>query len=343
MSEFTPIPTRWVGEMQLTGEVNEALSVPLATYESPLWPSVARGARLSRHCPDGIRVTVLDSRMTRSIILESEHAAAAFEALQSIQARFADWQTCVQQSSRYARLLDIHGEIVGKLLFLRFAFFTGDAAGHNMATKAAESIMDAILNAYPQLRYGSISGNLCCDKKTSAVNGLLGRGHHVIAEILIPEALCQKFLRTDAARLCALNQHKNYVGGVLAGSLRSANAHFANMLLAFYLATGQDAANIVEGSQGMVHTENRNGALYFACSLPNLIVGTVGNGKHLAQIEAHLQRLGCREARPAGENAKRLAAICAATVLCGELSLLAAQCNRGELMRSHLVMERAQG
>ena len=50
--------------------------------------------------------------------------------------------------------------------------------------------------------------------------------------------------------------------------------------------------------------------------------------------------LGCRADRPAGENARRLAAICAATVLCGELSLLAAQTNPGELMRAHLALER---
>jgi len=30
----------------------------------------------------------------------------------------------------------------------------------------------------------------------------------------------------------------------------------------------------------------------------------------------------------------------AATVLCGELSLLAAQTNQGELMQSHLLLER---
>ncbi|HSX20530.1 MAG TPA: hypothetical protein VLG38_05350, partial [Gammaproteobacteria bacterium] len=42
-----------------------------------------------------------------------------------------------------------------------------------------------------------------------------------------------------------------------------------------------------------------------------------------------------------GSNARRLAIIIAATVLCGELSLLAAQTNPGELMRTHLIMERA--
>ena len=41
-----------------------------------------------------------------------------------------------------------------------------------------------------------------------------------------------------------------------------------------------------------------------------------------------------------GINAKRLAIICAGAVLCGELSLMAAQTNPGELMRSHVAMER---
>ena len=36
---FTPMPTKWVGPIKITGEViNEAVRVPLATYETPLWP-----------------------------------------------------------------------------------------------------------------------------------------------------------------------------------------------------------------------------------------------------------------------------------------------------------------
>ena len=130
---------------------------------------------------------------------------------------------------------------------------------------------------------------------------------------------------------------------MLAGGLRSANAHFANMLLAAYLATGQDAANIVEGSQGMVHAEMRGQDLYFSVTLPNLIVGTVGNGKHLEFARNNLQLLGCLDERQPGLNARRLAVIIACAVLCGELSLLAAQTNQGELMRSHLRLERMRG
>jgi hydroxymethylglutaryl-CoA reductase (NADPH) len=121
------------------------------------------------------------------------------------------------------------------------------------------------------------------------------------------------------------------------------------MLLAFYLACGQDAANIIEGSQGMVHCEVRTSdnseetedGLYFSVTLPNLILGTVGNGKSGSQIEHNLDKMGCLDkTRDAGENARRLAVLCAGAVLCGELSLMAAQTNPGELMRTHRVMER---
>ena len=89
-----------------------------------------------------------------------------------------------------------------------------------------------------------------------------------------------------------------------------------------------------------MHAELRNGDLYFSCTIPNLIVGTIGNGKDLSFVNDNMQRLGCRELRPTGENARRLAMICAAVVVCGELSLLAAQTNRGELIESHIKLER---
>ena len=152
----------------------------------------------------------------------------------------------------------------------------------------------------------------------------------------------ERYLHTTPEKIAELNVRKNWVGTTLAGGLRSANAHFANMLLGFYLATGQDAANIVEGSQGFTLAEVRGEDLVFSVTLPNLIVGTVGNGKGLPFVEENLRELGCLEAREPGANARRLALICAATVLCGELSLLAAQTNPGELMAAHLRLERGK-
>lgn len=337
---YARVPMRWVGPLRITGaEMREDVSAPLATYETPLWPSVARGARVSMACA-GIQAAVLDERMTRSVCVQAPNVEAAQLALSCLRARRADWDAVVAAGSRYAKLLDIHAETVGSLIYIRFAFSTGDAAGHNMVTAASDKLLDALLDMLPDLRYVSVSGNFCADKKVSAVNGLLGRGKRVVAEMRVPRALCERLLKTTPEALADLNVKKNLMGSIVAGSLRSANAHFANMLLAFYLATGQDAANIVEGSQGFTFAEVDGDDLAFSVTLPNLIVGAVGSGKDAEWVRENLERMGCLGEAPPGRRARRLALICASVVLCGELSLLAALTRRGELMRAHIKMER---
>lgn len=331
---------RIVGPVHITGPVmNEQAPIPLATFESPLWPSVNRGARVSV-LAGGIAAVVVDERMTRSVLLEAPTADLAAQCVQSILRREPELRDAAEAGSRYSRFLDLHHQIVGNLIYLRLEMQTGDASGHNMITAAADRMLAWILASFPALRYVSVSGNYCTDKKASAVNGILGRGKNVITEIVVPRELCRRYLKTTPEQLVELNIKKNLIGTLLAGGLRSANAHFANMLLGFYLATGQDAANIVEGSQGVVHAEQRGEDLYFSCTLPNVIVGTVGAGKDLPFVRDNLQRIGCTADRPPGENARRLAVIAAAAVLCGELSLLAAQTNPGELMAAHTRFER---
>lgn len=338
----TPLPTKVIGPILIRAENWEGeISIPLATYETTLWPSTARGAKLSRLC-HGIQVSNLKAGMTRSIVLKAPSARTAKLILEQIEADWAPLHAAVTTSSRFAKLQSIFSEIVGQHLYLRFSFFTGDAAGHNMATKASDALIEILLARFPELEYVSISANLCVDKKVSSINALLGRGKHVIAELLIPRDVCTKHLRTTPEQIRDLNINKNLMGGILAGSVRSANAHYANILLAAYLATGQDAANIVEGSQGITSVEiTESGDLYFSVNLPNLIVGTIGNGKHHPQITDHLAQMGCTpDPSHPGASSQKLAEIIAATVLCGELSLMAAQTNRGELTKSHLLFER---
>ncbi len=333
------IPMKTIGPVKMIGGLECEVCVPLATYETPLWPSTERGARLSV-LSGGIRVTLVDERMTRSVVFKGLNAAQCQLILVALKERFSELQTCVAGTSRFAQLLDLHSQIVGDLLFLRFEFSTGDAAGHNMVTNASEALMMWIKQRYPELSYASLSANYCTDKKVSAVNGILGRGKYVVAELTLSRKLCRRFLKTTPEDIVELNTHKNFVGSILAGSLRSANAHFGNILLAFYLALGQDGVNVIEGSQGIVFTRVIEDDLYFSVTLPNIIVGSVGNGKDLPFVRDNLALLDCLEQREPGENARRLALIAAATVLCGELSLMAALTNEGELMESHLKFER---
>ena len=338
---FAAVPMKTVGPILLAGpEVEGEIWAPLATYESPLWPSVDRGARVTRAC-GGLKAVVVDERMTRSVVVQAPSAVDAAAVANALPARKAELQEAIATTSRFAQLKDVHTQVAGNLLYIRFELSTGDASGHNMVTKAADALMKWLLHEYPLLAYISISGNYCTDKKASAVNGILGRGRYVVTEAVIAREACAKLLRTTPEKIAEINLKKNLIGTMLAGGLRSANAHFANMLLAFYLATGQDAANIVEGSQGFVHAEvNPDGHLYFSCTLPHLIVGTIGNGKDLPFVRDNLDKLGCLAEREPGANARRLAVICAGAVWCGELSLLAAQTNPGELMRAHVAMER---
>jgi hydroxymethylglutaryl-CoA reductase (NADPH) len=340
-NQFAKIPMQSVGPFKLIGDVEtNDLMVPLASYETPLWPSVNRGARVTLHA-GGIRTTLMDERMTRSVLLEADNASIARDKLNDIKKRQHELQDIVATSSNFARLIALNTQVVGKLIYLRLEFTTGDAAGHNMVTNAADKLIPWFLEQYPELSYVSISANYCADKKVSAVNGILGRGKNIVCETTIPRKLCVRFLKTTPEEIKELHIKKNLIGSIVAGGIRTANAHVANMLLAFYIATGQDAANIVEGSQAINHVDiTSDGDLYFSTTLPNIVVGSVGNGKGLDFVVENLQQLGCNQDTAIGNNSRRLACIAGATTLCGELSLLAAQTNQGELMATHLKLER---
>lgn len=337
-SSATVIPTKVVGFLKMIYEGNvEQLSVPLATFESPLWNSVKRGALVSQKT-DGIFVSVLDDGMSRSSILEAENLGDALRCKKWIESHQKEIATVVESTSHFAKFKEIRTENVGSLLYIRLSVTTGNAAGHNMVTAAADEVLRFILSQCPYMKYVSISGNYCTDKKVSTVNGILGRGKRASAEIIVPNDVCKSVLKTTPEKIADLNVKKNLIGSVLAGGVRTANAHYANILLAMYLATGQDAANIVEASQGITFAEIRNEDLYFSVNIPNIIVGTVGNGKEFDFVRQNLELMGCNPQNP--KSSERLAAIIGVAVLCSELSLMAAQTNQGELMKAHIALER---
>ena len=340
MALATIIPTKAVGPIRLiSGGISSDLLVPMATLETPLWASVNRGARLTRSC-GGITATLVQEMMTRSVLFEAANAAEALAFVQQLPHEKGALEEVVATTSRHALLRDWQVQLVGRQIYLRFSFTTGAAAGHNMVTKAAEALQNYLLARYSQLKYISVSGNYCVDKKNSAVNGILGRGKYVVVDGVISRELCEGVLRVSPEKLVELNIKKNLLGSIIAGGVRTANAHFANMLLAVYLATGQDAANIVEGSQGFTTVELQDGGLYFAVTLPNLILGTVGKSHQLPWVIDNLRVITGLKSDDAEFNASLLAQVCAAVVWCGELSLLAAQAEPGCLVRSHLALER---
>jgi hydroxymethylglutaryl-CoA reductase (NADPH) len=74
--------------------------------------------------------------------------------------------------------------------------------------------------------------------------------------------------------------------------------------------------------------------------MPSIECGTVGGGTSLAAQAACLRMLGCSGSSDVpGEKAQQLARIVCATVLCGELSLVAAL-SSNHLISAHLALNR---
>jgi hydroxymethylglutaryl-CoA reductase (NADPH) len=128
---------------------------------------------------------------------------------------------------------------------------------------------------------------------------------------------------------------KNLLGSIASGS-KGYNAHFANVLAAFFIATGQDPAHVVEGSLGVTCIEPRGEDSVFASVfLPDVPIGAIGGGTGLQTQSEALSILGVTPdpERP-GVAAIRLAEILGAAVLAGELSLMAAFTSQ-DLARAH--------
>ena len=258
-----------------------------------------------------------------------------------INHNFVELKKVAESTTKYGILTSLESVVSGSDLYLRIGMSTGDAAGHNMTEKAAYAIAEYLHKVAPcKVELGSLSGNYCIDKKPAVLNIEKGRGKIVQAEIILPEDVVKKNLKTTSKRIVELNLKKNIIGSELAGSLGK-NAHHANIVAAMYLATGQDIANVVGGSLGKTNADYLGGELRFSVKLPALIVGTIGGGTKQAYARENLIRMGCYGAgNPIGSNSKTLAEVIAATVLVGELSLMAALTNGDELMKTHLRFER---
>ena len=74
---MTIIPTKIIGPIKIIDpNFTAQVKVPLATFETPLWFSVGRGARATRKS-GGIKTVVVGDCMTRSIALQANSALNA--------------------------------------------------------------------------------------------------------------------------------------------------------------------------------------------------------------------------------------------------------------------------
>ncbi|MGH2537358.1 MAG: hydroxymethylglutaryl-CoA reductase [Candidatus Promineifilaceae bacterium] len=313
------LPLGLAGPLTVHGEHAQGyFLIPLATTEGTLVASYNRGMKLL-NLFGGVTCSVVGDAMQRAPVFVLDDARQAREFIRWVEANLKRIREEAEATSSAARLQYIDPYLASKFAYLRFNFFTGDAAGQNMVGRATFAACSWILDNYPGVRHFYLESNLATDKKASQVNIMHTRGKRVTAEALIKRDVLIQHMRVEPKSL-AYHAGIANVGAILSGANNN-GLHSANGITAMFIATGQDVANVAESSAGIIYTElTPEGDLYLSITIPSLIVATYGGGTGLATQRECLALAGC--AGPGKVN--KLAEIVAGVALAGEISLAAA-------------------
>jgi hydroxymethylglutaryl-CoA reductase (NADPH) len=323
------VPIGVAGPLRIRGEHAQGdFYVPLATTEGTLVASYNRGMRLLTES-GGVRSTVVDESMQRSPAFTLGDAKQAREFGHWVDSNAGPIRQAAEQTTHSGKLTYIGQYVIGPVVYLRFNYTTGDAAGQNMTGRATLAACEWIREHHPGHPSFILSGNMDTDKKHSQINMLLTRGKRVVAEATVDKGVMKSLMGVDTRDLFRARQ-VSQAGAFLVGAANN-GAHAANGLTAMFIATGQDVANVSESHAAVVYSQLLDDDNYYwSITLPALIVATYGGGTALPTQRECLSMLGCEGAG----KARKLAEICAAVVLAGEISLSGAIVH-GDWVSSH--------
>jgi hydroxymethylglutaryl-CoA reductase (NADPH) len=323
------VPVGIVGPLRING-LNAAgdFHVPLATTEAALVASYARGAYVASKA-GGVSTAVLYEGVMRTPAFRFDGLMQAGLFVEWVVGHVDTLRDAAEATTRFGKLISVEPIIDNNVVFVICRYTTGDASGQNMVTIATNAFCQAILLHCPvPIKRWYIEGNFSGDKKASFLGMVTGRGRKVSASVTLPAALVRKHLGTTVGDMLDYGQIAN-LGALLSGQL-GAQAHYANGLAAFYIATGQDAACVAESAVGITRMEAQGDDLFCSVTMPNILVGSVGGGTGLPSQSAGLNILGLKGDGHGAALAEVVAALC----LCGEISIVAAIA-AGHFTRAH--------
>ncbi len=327
---FARVPLGVAGPVRIVGAAASGdFFVPLATSEGTLVASFQHAFNAINRC-GGARALCSHEQVGRAPCFEFASLAEAGEFARWLPSRLAALRETTIETSQYCRLLEARAAIVGNTVYVVFEFTTGDAAGQNMVTNAAQAVCQRVLAETPvSPRSWLVESMLSGDKRACALPFRAARGRNASAEVLLPAKQIERYWRTDAASM-ARAWHQAVNGAAQAGTI-GLQGNVANAIAALFIACGQDAACVVEATTALTRVESTpSGDGYVSVTLPNLIVGTVGGGTYLPTARECLAMLGC-----VGDGkASKLAEICAVVALAGELAIVGAMAS-GNFASAH--------
>ena len=314
---YMKIPMAVAGPLKIEGKyANGEFYVPICTLEGTLALSMTRGM-IASHRSEGIHVSHIKQELSRAPVFIFDDLKKSDHFRKWIDDNFEKIKEIAESTTNYGKLLRIDQYPIQNFVILDFILDTGNAAGQNMVTLAAKNSCD-----YIKEKTGAeffLESGFNSDKKASARNMIMGRGHSVIAETTISHSVIRSVLDADIENLKKYQE----IGPTttrLAGT-EGCHLHVSNALTAIYLATGQDTACVAENSIGHYQIEPLENEVKFRLTLPSLTVGTVGGGTRLKPQQQNLKLIDCID----GDNAsKKLAEIICASALALEISLFSA-------------------
>lgn len=324
---FAQVPVGVAGPLWVHGaEGSYGVYVPMATNEGALVASHGRGMRLLA-AAGGARARVVREGLSQHPLLVYDDAAAALAAAEVARGALGELRALAATTTRHGRLEAIGTDVLGRRLILRLVFHSGDAIGINMAARAAD-LCSGWLAERTGARERYVHGQ-DVEKRANARALVEGRGRSVLVEARVPRGALLELTRATPEAMAACM--RSYAVGF--AQLQTTNwlVQAANGLAAVLLACGQDVAYLPECATGWLDIEvDAQGDLYAAATLPSLLVGTVGGGSGKGTAAECLALLGCLGAG----KANRFAEILGATVLAGDLSLVASFCTH-EFVAAH--------
>jgi hydroxymethylglutaryl-CoA reductase (NADPH) len=317
---FARVPLGVAGPIRIRGSAAHGdFFVPLATSEGTLVASFQHAFNAINRCGGAVALCGQE-QVSRAPCFEFAGLVQAGEFAAWLPTKLPALQALTASHSGYCRLQELRTSVIGNTVYVVLEFSTGDAAGQNMVTAAAQLICDRLLDEMP-VRPASwmVESALSGDKRPTALAFKGARGRNVSAEVVLPAKQMERYWRASAFRFAQAWSHS--VNGIAQTGTIGLQGNVANALAALFIACGQDVACVSEAVTAITRVEQTPaGDIYASVTLPNLIVGTVGGGTSLATARECLAMLGCVGAG----QARKFAEICAVVVLAGELAVLGA-------------------
>jgi len=324
---FAQVPIGIAGPLEVdTSAGGRVVYVPLATTEGALVASYSRGMRLLA-AGGGARSRVTREGLSQHPMLVYRDVAEASRAAERALAEVETFRELVAGITEHGALVSVEPEVLGRRLVLRLVFTTGDAIGINMASRATD-LCSSHLASVTDARAHYVHGQ-DVEKRANARALVEGRGRSVQADVVVPRAALAEIARTTPEHMVDIA--RTYAVGYAQLGTQNWMVQAANGLAAVMLACGQDVAYLTECATGHLDLDlTDDGDLYASIHMPSLLVGTVGGGALQGTARECLELLRC-----AGDGcANTFAEIVGATVLAGDLSLLAAFCTH-EFVAAH--------